>query len=66
MSSTTTPTHEIGSVVSYEDIDNPPTTYVVIGAEPGKFFTTYRLRNIETFAIAKHVMRGAGWKVVAA
>lgn len=56
---------KVGSVVRYSDAGNPGLTYVVVEITDCPW-STYRLRNVETFEMNTTDGRQAGWKVVAA
>jgi hypothetical protein len=64
MAATADTKFQIGSVVRYSDMANPGITYVVIGINDNPW-STYVLRNTETFEVTTTDGRQRGWKVMA-
>lgn len=55
----------LGSVVQYEDISNPPRSFVVVATDGPTFLDKFTLVAAEAgHKITTNGLRAAGWKVI--
>lgn len=65
MTTNTATKFRLGQVIRYHDMCND-STFVVIDVDAECPWSTYTLRNVETFEVTKTDGRQCGWELVAA